>query len=146
MKFIFSLFFLYSVLLIPMAAIKKTRAFAGRGMFFCATVFFIMLWGGLTLSAMKAWGFFGAVISFILTPAIMTPAVTAWELFHAQYALAGMIILFVGWISLLGLGAQSIASRPDKPLSFGWWVCVIIIALVALIFFGCNFEIYSRPA
>jgi hypothetical protein len=89
-----TLFVVISVLL-PLAIFRRTRGFAGGGMYIASYVFGLTLWTWSLLIIYTFWGVSGVVIGLIFMGIGYVPIAILAGLFHGLWPVVGQLLLII---------------------------------------------------
>jgi hypothetical protein len=90
--FTISLFVVILVLL-PLAIFRRTRAFAGGGIYLASFVFGLTLWVWSLLVSYTLWGVTGIIIGLLLGGVGVVPIAILASLFHGLWSMVGQLLL-----------------------------------------------------
>lgn len=82
------------VVFLPLLIFKKTRGYAGVGIYISSYVFGITLWLLGLLVAYFLWGFLAVFIGLILAGVGVVPVAMLAALFNGEWSLLGLMIFF----------------------------------------------------
>jgi hypothetical protein len=88
------------VLFVPLAAFKRTRAFAGLGIFAASYVFGLMLWVWSLILTYKLWGIFAVILGLFLAGIGIVPVALLAVLFNGQWGTLSELILLMIFVPM----------------------------------------------
>ena len=95
-------FFIVIVVLLPLAIFRRTRAFAGGGIFISSYIFGLTLWVWSLLISYTLWGVVGVAVGLLFMGIGIVPIAIVASLFHGLWSVVGQLLL----ISAFTLGAR----------------------------------------
>jgi amino acid transporter len=81
------------LVLLPLAIFRRTRAFAGGGIYLASYVFGLTLWAWSLLISYTIWGVTGIVIGLLLGGIGVVPIAILATLFHGMWSMVGQLLL-----------------------------------------------------
>lgn len=81
------------LVLLPLAIFRRTRAFAGGGIYIASFVFGLTLWVWSLLTSYTLWGIGGTTIGLLLGGIGVVPIAILASLFHGLWSMAGQLLL-----------------------------------------------------
>ncbi len=85
--------FVVILVLLPLAIFRRTRAFAGGGIYFASFVFGLTLWVWSLLTSYALWGIGGIVVGLLLGGIGVVPIAILASLFHGLWSMVGELLL-----------------------------------------------------
>lgn len=81
------------LVLLPLAIFRRTRAFAGGGIYIASFVFGLTLWVWSLLTSYTLWGIGGVVVGLFLAGVGVVPIAILASLFHGLWSMVGELLL-----------------------------------------------------
>lgn len=85
--------FVVILVLLPLAIFRRTRAFAGGGIYLTSFVFGLTLWVWSLLVSYTLWGVKGIVVGLLLGGIGVVPIAILATLFHGMWSMVGQLLL-----------------------------------------------------
>jgi hypothetical protein len=85
--------FIVILVLLPLAIFRRTRAFAGGGIYVASFVFGLTLWVWSLLISYTLWGITGIVVGLLLGGIGVVPIAILASSFHGMWSMVGQLLL-----------------------------------------------------
>ena len=95
------------IVLLPLAVFKKTRGYAGIGLYLSSYIFGLTLWLFGLLLAYFMWGFVAVFIGLALAGVGVVPVAMLATLFNGEWGVLGLLVLF----TIITFGARALGTH-----------------------------------